>query len=96
MLEHVDPGRIVIHPTPLGASADARHLLTMSYLGTRVKLLREAKRLTQEELASVARVSVTTISRYENARVAMFSGKVLERLASALDVDPGLLLVKVK
>lgn len=68
----------------------------MSYLGTRVKVLREARRWTQQELASESRVSVTTISRYENGRVAMFSAKVLDRLASALEVDPGLLLVKMK
>jgi transcriptional regulator with XRE-family HTH domain len=68
----------------------------MSYLATRVKLLREARRWTQQELASESRVSVTTISRYENARVAMFSAKVLDRLSLALGVDPGLLIVKMK
>jgi transcriptional regulator with XRE-family HTH domain len=68
----------------------------MPYLGTRVKVLREAKRWTQQELASHSRVSVTTISRYENGRVAMFSAKVLERLSASLDVDPGLLLVKMR
>jgi DNA-binding XRE family transcriptional regulator len=69
---------------------------SMSHLSTRVKALREAKRRTQQELASESGVSVTTISRYENERVTMFSAKVLERLAEALDVHPGLLLVKVK
>jgi transcriptional regulator with XRE-family HTH domain len=68
----------------------------MTYLGTRVKVLREAKQWTQEELAAESQVSVTTISRYENSRVAMFSAKVLHRLAEALEVDPGLLLVRVK
>jgi transcriptional regulator with XRE-family HTH domain len=68
----------------------------MSHLSTRVKALREAKRRTQQELASESGVSVTTISRYENERVTMFSAKVLERLAEALDVHPGLLLVRVK
>jgi transcriptional regulator with XRE-family HTH domain len=68
----------------------------MSLLGTRVKLLREAKKWTQEELAAESGVSVTTISRYENERVAMFSGAVLARLAAALGVDAGLLLVTLK
>jgi transcriptional regulator with XRE-family HTH domain len=61
-----------------------------------VKALREAKRRTQQELAADSGVSVTTISRYENERVTMFSAKVLQRLAEALDVHPGLLLVKMK
>jgi transcriptional regulator with XRE-family HTH domain len=67
----------------------------MTALGTRVKILREAKRWTQQELASKSGISVTTISRYENARVAMFSAKALDGLASALEVDPGLLIVKI-
>ncbi len=68
----------------------------MTYLGTRVKTLRDAKKWTQQELAAESGISVTTISRYENERVTMFSAKVLDRLASALDVDPGLLLVKMR
>ncbi|HWZ59728.1 MAG TPA: helix-turn-helix transcriptional regulator [Gemmatimonadaceae bacterium] len=68
----------------------------MAYLSTRVKSLREAKQRTQQELAAESGVSVTTISRYENERVTMFSAKVLERLAVALDVHPGLLLVRVE
>ena len=68
----------------------------MGHLSTRVKSLREAKQRTQQELAAQSGVSVTTISRYENERVTMFSAKVLERLADALDVHPGLLLVKVE
>jgi DNA-binding XRE family transcriptional regulator len=90
------PAQRVIHPRSLGADATGAQDAGMSYLGTRVKLLREARRLTQQELASESRVSVTTISRYENGRVAMFSAKVLDRLSSALGVDPGLLLVKMK
>jgi transcriptional regulator with XRE-family HTH domain len=68
----------------------------MAYLTTRVKALREAKQRTQQELASESGVSVTTISRYENERVTMFSAKVLERLGDALGVQPGLLLVRVE
>lgn len=58
-----------------------------------MKTLREAKRRTQQQLADDSGISVTTISRYENERVTMFSAKVLERLAAALDVDPGLLIM---
>jgi DNA-binding Xre family transcriptional regulator len=71
-------------------------LRPMAYLTTRVKALREAKQRTQQELAAESGVSVTTISRYENERVTMFSAKVLERLSQALDVQPGLLLVRVE
>jgi ArsR family transcriptional regulator len=65
----------------------------MGIVGTRVRTLREAKRRTQQELAAESGVSVTTISRYENGRVSMFSANVLGRLAAALDVDPALLLI---
>jgi DNA-binding XRE family transcriptional regulator len=68
----------------------------MAHLSTQVKTLREAKQRTQQELAAESGVSVTTISRYENERVTMFSAKVLQRLAAALDVHPGLLLVQVE
>src|ERR1700733_5962131 len=71
-------------------------LVAMAYLTTRVKALREAKQRTQQELAAESGVSVTTISRYENERVTMFSAKVLERLGQAWDVQPGLLLVRVE
>lgn|SRR5581483_3182602 len=91
-----DPTERVIHPRSLGNAPPATHHPPMSYLGTRVKLLRDARRWTQQELASQSRVSVTTISRYENGRVAMFSAKVLDRLSAALGVDPGLLIVKMK
>jgi transcriptional regulator with XRE-family HTH domain len=68
----------------------------MAHISTQVKTLREAKQRTQQELAAESGVSVTTISRYENERVTMFSAKVLQRLAAALDVHPGLLLVQVE
>jgi DNA-binding Xre family transcriptional regulator len=91
-----DPAPRVIHPRSLGEALHTAQDAPMSYLATRVKLLREARRWTQQELASESRVSVTTISRYENGRVAMFSAKVLDRLSAALGVDPGLLIVKMK
>lgn len=52
---------------------------------------------TQEELASRAGVSRVTVVRIESqddppSRVDL---KVLERLSDALDVDPGLMLVRV-
>jgi ArsR family transcriptional regulator, arsenate/arsenite/antimonite-responsive transcriptional repressor len=65
----------------------------MAIVGTRVRALREAKQRTQQELAAESGVSVTTISRYENERVTMFSARVLGRLAAALHVEPALLLM---
>lgn len=67
----------------------------MSPLVLRVRQLREALGLTQAELAERAGVRRATVNRIENARVTAIDLQVLERLADALRVEPGFILVRV-
>lgn len=60
----------------------------------RVKELREAKGLTQLELATRAKVRQATLSAIENEQTKGVDFDVLERLAKALDVDPGFLVAR--
>ena len=57
--------------------------------------MREALGLTQAELAERAGVRHATVNRIENARVTAIDLQVLERLADALRVEPGFILVRV-
>jgi transcriptional regulator with XRE-family HTH domain len=66
----------------------------MSPLVLRVRQLREALGLTQAELAERAGVRRATVNRIENARVTAIDLGVLERLADALRVEPGFILVR--
>lgn len=67
-------------------------LLSPVYL--RVRELREAKGLSQVELAAKAKVRQATVSAIENEQTRRVDLDVLERLALALDVDPGFLVVR--
>lgn len=62
-------------------------------VGQNVKALREAKGLSQEELAHRADIHVTYLSGVENGRRNP-TILVLERIANALDVSPSQLLVR--
>ena len=66
----------------------------MSPLTLRVRQLREALGLTQAELAERAGVRRATVNRIENAHVTAIDLEVLERLADALRVEPGFLIVR--
>ena len=66
----------------------------MNPLSLRIKEIRKAKDWTQAELAEKAGVRRATVNRIENARVKAIDLEVLEKLAKALDVDPGYLIVK--
>lgn len=66
----------------------------MSPLALRVRELREALGLTQAELAERAGVRRATVNRIENARVTSIDLEVLEKLASALRVEPGFIIVR--
>lgn len=56
-------------------------------LGLRIRALRRLKRVTQQELASMIKISVTTLSCIERGRRTP-SPQLLERIARQLDV-PG-------
>ena len=66
----------------------------MSPLGLRILQLREHHRWSQRELARRAGIRQATISHLESGRVKAINLEVLEKLAQALDVDPGYLIVK--
>lgn len=66
----------------------------MSPLVLRIRELREALGLTQAELAERAGVRRATVNRIENARVSAIDLEVLDKLASALRVEPGFIVVR--
>ena len=66
----------------------------MSPLTLRLKELRAARGLTQVALANKADVRRATISRIENGLSTAVDFDVLERLADALEADPGSLIVR--
>lgn len=66
----------------------------MPTIRLRVRELREALGLTQAELAERADVRRATVNRIENARVTAIDLAVLDRIATALKVEPGFLIVR--
>jgi len=66
----------------------------MTPLYLRVKELREAKGISQAELARRSDVRRATLSAIEQGQTSGVDFDVLERIALALDVDPGFLVVK--
>lgn len=66
----------------------------MSPLTLRIRELREALGWTQSELGRRASVRQATISAIENEQTKGVDFEVLERLASALGVDPAFLIVR--
>ncbi len=68
----------------------------MTPVRLRLRDLRAAKGLTQEELATIAQVRQATISDIENGNTDGVKFAVLERLADALGCEPGELVERVK
>lgn len=56
-------------------------------LGDKVQKLRQARGLTQQKLATVAEVSLSTVSKIEEGAVTRPSAKVLMKLVKSLDFD---------
>jgi transcriptional regulator with XRE-family HTH domain len=61
-----------------------------------IRRVREHRGLTQVELAERAGVRQATISAIENAQTSGVEFDVLARLAEALGVEPGSLIVRVE
>lgn len=66
----------------------------MTPVTLRVRELREAKGWSQSELARRAEVRQATLSAIENGQTASVAFDVLDRLAAALGVHPGYLIVR--
>jgi transcriptional regulator with XRE-family HTH domain len=57
-----------------------------TFIATQIKVLREQRELTQQELAVVADMKQSMISRYENSNYSSWSVSTLKKLAEAFDV----------
>lgn len=68
------------------------YIRCMASLIVQIRPLRDAKGLTQAQLAEKAKVTRATINRIENQRPRSIDLDVLDRIAKALGVPPGLLL----
>jgi putative transcriptional regulator len=66
----------------------------MTPIRLRVRELRDAKGWSQVELAERAGVRRATVSAIENDQTTGIDFDTLEKLAKALEVDPGYLIVK--
>lgn len=60
--------------------------------GQRIKQLRLAKGLSQEQLGSMVGVKKAAINKYESGLVVNIKRSTIEKLAEALDTDPVYLL----
>ena len=77
---------------PRQAYANWHNMTAKKRIGTVIKRLREARRLTQQELAKKARVSQAHLSRLETGERADPGISILKRLAKALGVPVTALL----
>lgn len=68
----------------------------MSRVILRIRELREALGLTQVELAERADVRRATVSSHETGEAKGVDFEVLDRLARALNTEPGFLVVRVQ
>jgi transcriptional regulator with XRE-family HTH domain len=66
----------------------------MTPIVVRIREIREAKGWTQELLAERAGTRQATISDLETGRTGRVDLDLLERIATALEVEPGALLVR--
>lgn len=66
----------------------------MSPIRLRIRELREALGLSQEELANRAGIRQATVSELERRRGGRVDLDVVEKLAAALNVEPGDLIVR--
>lgn len=60
-------------------------------IGDKLRLLREARGMTQDDLAEAANLNRVTIAKYESGRIEPKS-KTLLKLANALEVSPDYLI----
>lgn len=61
-------------------------------IGTRIKEARIAKGMTQEELGRIVGVQKSAIAKYEKGRVVNIKRSTLQKIASALNINPSSLM----
>ena len=61
-------------------------------IANKLKSLRKAKKMTQDELAAALGTSKQTIHRYENGIISNIPPEKVEKLAAALDTTPSELM----
>ena len=61
-------------------------------IGTRIKEARIAKGMTQEELGTIVGVQKSAIAKYEKGRVVNIKRSTLQKIASALNINPSSLM----
>ena len=61
-------------------------------VGKRIKDIREAKKITQTDLANAVHISKQTIWKYENDVIGNIPSDVIEAIAKYLCVSPGILM----
>jgi transcriptional regulator with XRE-family HTH domain len=74
--------------------SDKPYIMGMSRVYLRIHEFREALGLTQDELAERAGIRRTTVSEHETGRAKGVDFDVLDRLARALNTEPGFLVVR--
>ena len=57
-------------------------------IGSRIKMIREEKGFTQEELANALGLNKSTIQRYETAKIEKIKLPVIDAIAQKLNVNP--------
>ena len=91
----------VVEPPQLYAEYRIAPICGISYTGTmtpivlRLRELREAAGLTQEQLAELVGTRQGTISDHERGKATRIDYDLIERLADALGVEPGSLFKSV-
>lgn len=63
-------------------------------IGKRIKLAREVKGMTQEQLGKKVGMNKSTIQRYETGQVSKIKSPIVESLAKSLNVNPDWLIEK--
>src|SRR5262249_10984988 len=86
------PKKCMIFPGGYAMTVTREKVVDLQRLGERLLLVRRRKGLSQGELAQVAQVDLSLISRIERGVKPSLSVEVLGRLASALDTRPNDLL----
>lgn len=61
-------------------------------LGAKIKMLREQKNMTLEELGNAVGVGKSTVRKWENGMIANMRRDKIAKVAAALDVSPGYLM----